>query len=212
VPDLRAATVADRETVVNTVVAAFVADPVFRYLFAADDAAAAPHSAGHPDRTDVSVEQARDLATGEQVAVFAGALFDLRVEHGTVWLVEDGAAVAMWSPPAPGGHAGHLGPLPLPAGPAQRLAEYDRVVGGLIPAHRHWYLGVLATRPDAAGRGWGRLVMAQGLRAAAADALPAYLETASDSNVELYRRSGWQVAATATVGPLAVRVMAHPAG
>lgn len=206
-PALRPATVADRPAVVDTVVAAFEADPVFRYVFAAQTASDPTSLAAATDGEGAAGE----AGFGEQVAVFAGALFDLRVGHGTVWLVEDGAALAMWSPPGPGGHAGELGPLDLPAGPARRLAEYDATVGALIPAHRHWYLGVLATRPEAAGRGWGRLAMARGLQAAATDGLPAYLETANDSNVELYQRSGWQVVATATVGPLAVRVMTHPA-
>jgi hypothetical protein len=194
VPVVRPATALDRERVVDTVVAAFVADPVFRYLFEGDGEAGGGH----------------DQAYARHAAVFAGALFDLRVGHGTVWLVQDGAALAMWAPPGPGGHAGELGHLDLPPGPAGRLQEYEAALHAVMPTREHWYLGVLATHPARAGQRWGRLAMGPGLAAAAADGLPAYLETASEANVALYRRSGWEVSATATVGPLAVRVMARP--
>ena len=165
-------------------VAAFVADPVFTHLFGAH----------YP----------------EQAAVFAGALFDLRVDLGTIWLVERGASLAMWSPPAPGGHTGVLGALDVPARTAERLAEYDHAVESLLPTSEHWYLGVLATHPASAGKGWGRVAMARGLASASKDGLPAYLETASDVNVGIYQRVGWKVAATARVGPLHVRVMSNP--
>jgi GNAT superfamily N-acetyltransferase len=165
------------------VVAAFVDDPVFRYLFADGYA--------------------------QQTAVFAGSLFDLRVGLGTIWLVDEGACVAMWAPPAPGGHAGELEPLDLPGPAACRLAEYEHAVGAILPTREHWYLGILATHPDLAGRGRGRLAMANGLAAAARDGVPCYLETASEVNVGIYQRRGWQVAETTTVGPLLVRVMSH---
>jgi predicted acetyltransferase len=37
--------------------------------------------------------------------------------------------------------------------------------------------------------------MAEGLRRAAEDGLPAFLETSKPENVGFYRRSGWEVAA-----------------
>ena len=66
-PSVRRATPADRDRVITTVVAAFVDDPAFRYFFP-DDATYAGHAAD-----------------------FAGYLFDKRVRHGSVWLVEGGA-------------------------------------------------------------------------------------------------------------------------
>jgi len=142
--------------------------------------------------------------------MFAGALFDMRINLGTIWLVEQGASLAMWSPPAPGGHAGALDNLQLPDATAQRLLEYDHAVEELLPTSEHWYLGVLATHPASAGNGWGRVAMAQGLALASKDGLPSYLETASDLNVNIYQRAGWSIAATTRVGPLHVRVMTHP--
>jgi GNAT superfamily N-acetyltransferase len=186
-PQVRPATVADRARVAETVAAAFVDDPVFRHLF--------------PDQERFA----------EQAGSFAGSLFDTRVDQGTVWLVEDGRALAMWEPPSPQGHAGERAVLDLPPGPLARVHAYESAVAEIMPTDEHWYLGVLATHPDHAGQRLGRVAMRQGLDAAARAGLPAYLETASDANVALYLRSGWSVVAEATVGPLHVRVMAHPA-
>ena len=69
------------------------------------------------------------------------------------------------------------------------------------------YLGVLGTHPEHAGRRWGHAVMAEGLRRAAADRVPAVLETSNPGNVEVYRRAGWQVLRTVPAGPLTVWIM-----
>jgi ribosomal protein S18 acetylase RimI-like enzyme len=187
-PDVRTATPADRDAVVATVVAAFVADPAFRYFFP-------------------------DPATYEtQAAAFAGYLFDKRVRHDTVWVVADGAAVSMWNPPSAAEHA-QPPPLDVPAGTQARIDTYEAAAHTVLPVlseDPHWYLGVLATHPAQAGQRWGRLVMAAGLERAAADGLPAYLETTSASNVALYERSGWTVTATVPVATLDVRILRHP--
>lgn len=183
------ATPAVRDRVVDTVLAAFVSDPAFRYFFA-DDA-----------------------TFNDEAAAFAGYLFDQRVNRGTVWVVEDGAAVAMWDSPQSGdgtakdGH-GNSGP-DLPAATLDRLKRYDAVVDAALPATPHWYLGILATHPHHAGRGLGRLAMTAGLDRAAEAGLPAYLETTNERNVELYRRAGWRLTESAAVDDLPIWVMRH---
>jgi GNAT superfamily N-acetyltransferase len=178
-----------RERVIETVVAAFVSDPAFRYFFA-DDA-----------------------TFNDEATAFAGYLFDQRVNRGTVWVVEHGAAVAMWDPPRSGdgpagdGH-GNRG-LDLPAGTLDRLERYDAVVDAALPATPHWYLGILATHPHHAGLGWGRLAMTAGLDRAAEVGLPAYLETTNERNVELYQRAGWRLTESAAVDDLPIWVMRH---
>jgi ribosomal protein S18 acetylase RimI-like enzyme len=164
------ATPADRTRVVETVVAAFAADPAFRHFF--------------PD----------EASYREQAGTYAGYLFDRRVGRGTVWVIEGGASVAMWDAPATldGSPASAARPA-LPGATVARLDAFDAAVEAALPAAPHWYLGILATHPDHAGRRWGRAVMAAGLRRAAAAGLPAYLETANPGNVALYRRAGWAV-------------------
>ncbi|GAB3942122.1 hypothetical protein GCM10027614_28640 [Micromonospora vulcania] len=112
----------------------------------------------------------------------------------SVWTIGHGASVAVWEPPvvehesSDGGLAAQFS-----ADVRDRVAAYDEAVHAALPTTPFWYLGVLGTHPDSAGRGWGRAVMRAGLRRAAEDGLPAILETSKPGNVELYRRAGWEV-------------------
>ncbi|MEO3769494.1 GNAT family N-acetyltransferase [Micromonospora sp. B9E7] len=179
IPEITIATPADRDAVVGSLVAAFVKDPVLRYLFPDDDT--------YP----------------RYAAAFFGHLFDKRVQRSSIWTIGGGASVAIWEPPAgspgqaPAGSpaAGHGSPAEAryPADVLARVESYDETVHAALPTFPFWYLGVLGTHPDSAGRGWGRAVMRAGLDRAAADGLPAILETSNPGNVELYRRAGWEV-------------------
>ncbi|WP_433114467.1 GNAT family N-acetyltransferase [Micromonospora sp. CA-246542] len=176
-PDITVATAADRDAVVGTLVAAFVTDPILRHLF--------------PD----------DETYPRHAATFFGDLFDKRVHRSSIYAIGGGASVALWDPPAEPHAAGHPSPDggAAPAYPADVLARvqgYDDAVHAALPTYPFWYLGVLGTHPDSAGRGWGRAVMRAGLARAAADGVPAILETSNPANVELYLRAGWEVLRT----------------
>jgi GNAT superfamily N-acetyltransferase len=158
---------ADRAAVVATVVAAFAADPAFRYFFPDDDS--------YP----------------RQAEAFAGYLFDKRVGLGSVWVGEAGRVVSLWEPPEVKETAPAV--LDLPPDVRDRLRGYDEAVHAMLPARPFWYLGILATHPDLAGRGLGRRLLAAGVTTAHADGVPAVLETVSPSNVELYQREGWKL-------------------
>jgi GNAT superfamily N-acetyltransferase len=192
-PEVGVATRADRGRVVGSLVAAFVRDPVLRHLF--------PDDATYP----------------RHAAAFFGHLFDKRVHRGTIWTIEHGASVAMWDAPGPGNGPADGGPADdvlaaqLPADALARVDAYDEAVHGALPSAPFWYLGVLGTHPDSAGRRWGHAVMATGLRRAASEGLPAVLETSNPGNVEVYRRAGWTVAAEVPAGPLTIWVMQRPA-
>jgi ribosomal protein S18 acetylase RimI-like enzyme len=179
-PEVRLATPADRERVVETVVAAFAADPAFVHFFAGSYA------------TDARV--------------FTANLFDGRLDLGTVWVVDDGSAVSMWDPPGAPSFDVLTG---LSTAARHRLERYDALVHSITPAHPHWYLGVLATHPDHAGQRWGRLAMDPGLERARGAGLPAYLKTATETNTRIYAASGWSLVDTVTVDELVVRVMRH---
>ncbi|MFF0230643.1 GNAT family N-acetyltransferase [Micromonospora sp. NPDC005252] len=170
-PEISIATPADRSAVVDSLVAAFVKDPILRHLF--------PDEATYP----------------RYAATFFGNLFDRRVHRSSIWTIGGGASVAIWEPPAESPAAGHGSPAEAryPADVWARVQGYDEAVHAALPTYPFWYLGVLGTHPDSAGRGWGRAVMRAGLARAAADGLPAILETSNPANVELYRRAGWEV-------------------
>lgn len=159
-------------------VAAFATDPLLRWVWPSDE---------RYDRC---------------APAFFGLLLDLRIEAGEVWVSQDGGAissVAMWDPP---------GGLYVPT-PEQRWADVqdaftpgeraawkscDDAMGVAASAGPHWYLGVLATSPGSQGAGLGRAVTAPLLAAADRTGLPAYLETASETNVAIYERLGFAVA------------------
>ena len=178
VPDITVATPGDRARVVDALVAAFPKDPVLRYLF--------PDEETYP----------------RFAAAFFGHLFDKRVARETIWTIERGASTAIWEPPGASSEA----ELDLPAEELARVNAYDEAVHAALPSYPYWYLCVLGTHPDHAGRRWGRAVMAPGLRRAAADGVPAVLETSNPGNVEVYRRAGWEVVRT-TPGPPPIWIM-----
>ena len=172
---------------VGSLVAAFAGDPVLRHLFPDD---------GYP----------------RHAAAFFGHLFDRRVHRGTVWTIEQGASVAMWDAPgAGGGPARKVLAAQLPAAAMARIDAYNETVHAALPSPPFWYLGVLGTHPDRAGRRWGRALMATGLRRAAAEGLPAVLETSNPVNVGVYRRAGWTVVSEITAEPLTIWIMQRPA-
>ena len=187
-PEITIATVADRAPVLASLVAAFVADPVLRHLF--------PDDATYPG----------------YAAAFFGDLFDKRVHQRTIWTIGPGSAVSMWDGPVPAtAPTGQLAAT-LPSDALARVDAYNDAVHAALPQTPFWYLGVLGTNPACAGRRWGRAVMAAGLRRAAADGLPAVLETSNPTNVEVYRRAGWEVAVTVPAEPLTIWIMQRPAG
>ncbi|WP_319461066.1 N-acetyltransferase [Micromonospora sp. RTP1Z1] len=182
-PEITVATPADRRRVVGSLVVAFTKDPVLRYLF--------PGEATYP----------------RYAAAFFGHLFDKRVHKGTVWTIGRGASVAIWEPPAAeSGSPEDSLAAHLPADALTRVRAYDEAVHAALPTAPFWYLGVLGTHPAMAGRRWGHAVMGAGLRRAAADGLPAILETSNPANVEVYRRAGWEVV-RAVPEPLTIWIM-----
>lgn len=118
---------AERGRVLASLVPAFAADPVLRYLFPDDDT--------YP----------------RYAAAFFGRLFDKRVRNGTVFTIGGGLSVAMWDAP---GASAEAGPLDVPADVRARADAYDDALRGALPDHPFWYLGVLGTHPDHKGHRW----------------------------------------------------------
>jgi GNAT superfamily N-acetyltransferase len=185
-PVITVANPADREPIVEALVAAFARDPLMGYLFPAEERT-------YP----------------EYAAVFWGHLFDKRVTMQTVWTVGRGLATAIWQPPA-----ADVGPAEdeldacLPARIVSRVRAYDAAVQEVMPRTPYWYLGVLGTHPEHGGHRWGHAVMRVGLDKAAADGLPALLETSNPANVGMYQAAGWELCRTLR-SPIPTWVLRH---
>ena len=169
--EVRRAGRADGAAVAATVGVAFEADPAWRWLFA--------------DRYD------------ELAPAYAAALFDRRVDAGTVWVTVDVASVAMWVAPREAGRPGAVdrawAAFLTRAGPeaAGRVEAYDRAIHRMWPSEPFWYLGVLATRPERRRTGLADAVLAPALAEADRDRRPCALETSTDANRAFYRRRGF---------------------
>ena len=84
----------------------------------------------------------------------------------------------------------------------QAMADGSRLHAKHAPG-RHWYLFILAARPDAQRRGVGTALIRHGLARIDEQGLPCYLETTSPKNVEYYPRHGFEmVEETASGGGL----------
>ena len=177
--DVRQAETLDRAAVTRSVAAAFAHDPAWAFLLGDDYERLAPF--------------------------FAGALFDLRVGSGDVWVTGDLAAVAMWECPGAVTAAGSgqiWEAFRARAGERAwaRLAEYESALDAVRPATAYWYLGVLATHPEGQGQGRASAVMAPVLERADGEGTCCCLETSTDANRVFYGHRGFTVA---TVVPLA---------
>jgi GNAT superfamily N-acetyltransferase len=183
VPEIRRIRPGERATALATMVSAFRRDPQLRWWFPGEQ----EYEAG--------------------AAAFFGVLLDTRAEGGEVWVADGGLAVAMWVPP--GGNL--IGPelasaryaamvADLPPAAAERIQRTDEAVDRLLPSGAHWYLGVLACRPDAHRHGLGWQVAAPVLAAADRAGLPVALETSSPVNVGYYTRRGFAVLGEASLG------------
>ena len=165
----------DRKAVVATLAAAFQDDPVMAFIF--------------PDEADRRLRLPRLMAI----------LYDGDGAHGARFVTQGGEAATLWRAPGQGAlhwpeklrHGLpwlHAAGLALP-----RALAVSAASDAAHPTEPHWYLHIVGCRPEAQGRGLGSAAIAPGLARADADGVAAYLETANERNLPLYRRLGFEV-------------------
>lgn len=180
--DPRLATLDDREVVAHIAAAGFYDDPVLSWVLR-DDA------------------RRRD----QLVVVFSGLVDDTLPDRGTIHVAAD-ASAAFWREPgfehhrtasdrledaAANGGGADLGPFEVEE--LERFALLGEVMKEHHPHEEHWYLNVVATRPERQGQGLGSTVLQPVLERCDADGIPAYLESTNPRNRSLYLRSGFVV-------------------
>ncbi len=177
---VRAASAADREAILDVCTAAFVTEPAFAHFFNSD--------------------------YDSHARAFLDYLLEVRLAGGLVWVEEANeriASVSMWDPPG-----GATVPqvvqdelwakttTAFPADTTARLDHYDEQVHAFEPKGEHYYLGIIASDPNARGRGHGAAVLRPGLMAADAEGLDCFLETGTESNLGYYARFDFDITAT----------------
>ena len=124
----------------------------------------------------------------------------LRLDRSTARILRGGdfECVSIWQPPG----SADVPLLTVARNVHHLLGIFGRhvprslAVSGAIEAHyppgKFWYVHLVGVEPNMQGRGWGRAMMREGLRFAARDGLPTYLETAQPSNVAFYEGMGFE--------------------
>jgi GNAT superfamily N-acetyltransferase len=164
---------------VETLVSAFIDDPVERWLY--------------PELS------AYLTCFPRFVAAFAGPAFDA----GTVWKLIDVAAVALWLGPGVDADGDAVVSVlaetvstDLHADAFATLAQMDAA----HPRYPHWYLPWLGVEPAQQGRGLGGRLLEQCLAIVDKSGLPAYLETPNPCTVPFYKRHGFDLTGVAQAG------------
>jgi GNAT superfamily N-acetyltransferase len=156
----------------STLVSAFRADPVERWLYPSDDA--------YDEHFPAFVE------------AFGGGSF----AHDTAWQVDDLAGVALWFPPdtSPDGDevVEVLMTTTHPSRHPDTIASLEQM-DAAHPRFPHWYLPWLGVDAAFQGTGIGGTLMRESLRAVYDTALPAYLETPNRRTIPFYERHGFRV-------------------
>jgi ribosomal protein S18 acetylase RimI-like enzyme len=173
------ATPEDRARCTATVVAAFVNDPLMRWMF--------------PDAEQY-------LAFFPQVIRhYGGTAFDL----GSAFRTDDFSGAACWLAPGEAVDEEALGGVLESAIEPDRLGvvfEFMEQVGTAHPEVDHWHLPGIGVDPCRQGAGIGSLLLAHTLAEVDRDGVVAYLESSNPLNVPLYQRFGFEVIAEIQAG------------
>lgn len=160
----------EAEAVMDTLMLAFAADPVFRYWW--------------PRASDY-LTTARAFAHARGRPAFA---------NGTVTIAGDFDAAAIWLAP------GVEPDSPLSSddddddsAAGAIAAELGRRIAAWHPEAPHWYLWMIGVEPGRQGRGFGSALLAHTLRQVDEEGAVAYLESSDPKNVPLYERHGFEV-------------------
>lgn len=163
-----------KDLALNTIVAAFAADPLVRWM---------------TPKADTYLSYAAAMFDN-----FGGASFGA----GTAFQTADFAGVALWVPPgfddeaADAAAAQMLGEMIA----SSRLEEVAGVIAEMQsyhPVEDCWYLPLIGVDPYHQGRGLGAALMKYALAKCDEQGLPAYLESSNPANITLYERHGFEV-------------------
>lgn len=167
---------ADKGAATETLTAAFMADPAMCWMLRGD------------------ANRARRLPR------LIAWMFDDHLRHGMVLGTPGCEVVTLWRPPGSVHEHAALTPPALVRFVAMlgqgvlRAEKADRMIGRHLPkGEAQYYLRMAGVRPDRQGQGLGGMAIRAGLAEADGAGLPSALETATQSNVGLYRSLGFDV-------------------
>jgi len=170
----------ERAMTFTTLLSAFRADPVERWLY--------------PDEKDYDEHFPKFLAA------FGGEAF----AHDTVWRLDEFTAVAMWLPPDAVPDGDEIVRVLMTTVDQSRHSDTMVAIEQMDAAHPrypHWYLPWFGVHAKSQGIGLGGMLMAACLQTVDGTGLPAYLETPNPRTIRFYKRHGFLVTgSTQTAG------------
>ena len=176
---MRAVAAADEAPAIATIVRAFAADPVARWVW---------------PRAEQYQQAMPRLARA-----FGGRAFT----SGGAICTDDRAGAALWLPPGVHPDDDALGAVIMSTVADDlrddALSTFEQMAG-YHPSEPHWYLPLIGVDPAHQGKGLGDTLMAYALRRCDADKTPAYLESTNPRNISLYRRHGFEALGTIQAG------------
>jgi ribosomal protein S18 acetylase RimI-like enzyme len=178
-PTIETVRAGDQARMVATLVSAFIADPVERWLFP---------------------EPAQYLA---HFPAFIAAFGGEASKTQTVWSLDQFAAVAMWIPPGADADGEAIVTVLSETVSADKHKAAFSVLEQMDAAHPkypHWYLPWLGVDSARQGTGLGANLLSQCLARVDADYLPAFLETPNPRTVPFYERHGFAVISVSQTG------------
>jgi GNAT superfamily N-acetyltransferase len=155
-----------------TLLSAFRADPVERWLYPGDEE--------------------YDEQFPQFLVAFGGQAFS----HDTVWQVDDFAGVALWFPPETEPDGDEVVRVLTTTVDRAKHADTMAALEQMATAHPqfpHWYLPWFGVDADAQGTGRGGRLMTACLGTVDETGLPAYLETPNPRTIPFYERHGFRV-------------------
>jgi ribosomal protein S18 acetylase RimI-like enzyme len=176
---VKSAAKAEQDAVIAVVVAAFVADPIARWLWP---------------------ELRQYFAVGGSFTrAFAGNAF----ANGSAYYVNGYGGAALWLPPGIHPDEDALTAAFKSSISDQRqenaFALFEQM-GNCHPEEPHWYLPVTGVDPIHQGRGYGSALLKHALLPCDRDKKLAYLESTNPRNLSLYIRHGFEIITTIQVG------------
>ncbi|GGE18972.1 N-acetyltransferase [Polymorphobacter glacialis] len=182
---VRAATDTDRAATASVLAQAFIDDPAMAYLFRS--------AAGRDNRL------ARFFALMSDVDAEASN-WSLALEDGVPVAAATWRAPGSWATPA-SAMLRFLPRLVSVFGTAlPRALTLQSVLETHHPTAPHWYLQYAGCVPAQQGKGYGGAAIRDRLAQCDAEGLPAALETATESNLGLYRSLGFVITDSFPIG------------
>ena len=178
-PEVKPVTQADETAAIDTIMLAFVADPMARWCW--------------PDPHQYVVI----------MPPFTRAFASAGFTRNGAFYTEGHVGAALWLPPGTAPDDEAMGEMMERTIAASRRGEAMAVMEQMASHHPdgpHWYLPLIGVDPAHQGKGHGDALMRHVLAQCDREHLPAYLESSNPRNISLYKRHGFDALATIQIG------------